>query len=568
MTKPLFTHPTEIYQAWLHRYYNEPDLPATAEQNVEIPLIIQCSHDSTTEDINRTLDSIKNLRHKVNCTIVSPKPIINPKTTPDKLNPRVSIQQIQSGIYKSTIKTLVKNTSNPWLLLAAAGITISKHTLTHLQDGFQKNNKACIIYGDEDFIDHDNERMLPHFKPDFNYRLFLEQSIASEMLAIKTENLLDMATADELECSSPANTIFGLTLRVFESYGKESIVHIPKILSHRWLRGEGSGNLLPSEAELIERRFIISEHLKRRDQDAKLENGIIPSFTRIRHPVPKEQPLVSIVIPTRDKADLLRQCISSIFLLSTYPNFEILVVDNQSVEDATHSLYKEYAGKINLIDAPFPFNFSKLVNLGVQASKGEYIILLNNDIEILSPDWIEELLSHAAQSGVGAVGAKLLYPDGKSQHSGVITGIGGVAGHSHKGFHGDDYGYFGRAQSVQEYSAVTGACIAVSRINWNNVNGFDEKLTVAFNDVDFCLRLRESGLINVWTPYVTLIHHESASRGYEDTPEKHARFIREWSFMRVRWDEILDQDPAYNPNLTSVFQDFSLSWPPREKEWR
>jgi GT2 family glycosyltransferase len=210
------------------------------------------------------------------------------------------------------------------------------------------------------------------------------------------------------------------------------------------------------------------------------------------------------------------------------------------------------------------FNFSRLNNFGVANSKGEIVVLMNNDMEVIDEDWLTEMVSIAIQPGIGAVGAKLLYPDSRVQHGGVILGIGGWAGHSHKGFKNNCHGYCGRLSLVSEFSAVTGACLAVKKDLYIELGGLDEKnLAVACNDVDFCLRLRERGLRNVWTPFAELFHHESVSRGYEDSPEKIARFALERAFMNKRWGRQLLVDPAYNPNLTLEAEDFSLAWPPR-----
>ena len=203
-------------------------------------------------------------------------------------------------------------------------------------------------------------------------------------------------------------------------------------------------------------------------------------------------------------------------------------------------------------------------NAAIKQAKGEYVLLINNDIEVISPEWLTEMLTLAIQPGVGAVGARLLYPNDTLQHAGVITGLGGVAGHSHKHLHKTEPGYFYRVQLIQTLSAVTAACLLIKKSIYNQVNGLDEEnLAVAFNDVDFCLRVREAGYRNVWTPYAELYHHESATRGYEDTPEKKLRFKNEVLYMKKRWGDELMNDPAYSPNLTLDYEDFSYAWPPR-----
>jgi GT2 family glycosyltransferase len=276
-----------------------------------------------------------------------------------------------------------------------------------------------------------------------------------------------------------------------------------------------------------------------------------PMFNRIKFPLPAVLPLVSIIISTRDHSELLRKAVDSIHSVSTYTNYEIVIVDNGSRDPEAVAYLASLAkrSRIRVIRDDSLFNFSRLSNTGVAQAMGEVVCLLNNDIEVITPDWIEEMLSFAIKPDVGAVGARLWYPNGKLQHGGVIIGAGGVAGHYHHQLPRGNIGYFGRAALQQELSAVTGACLMVRRGIFQKVGGLDEKLEVAFNDIDFCLRLRAAGYRNVWTPFAELIHHESASRGYEDNPEKIERFKREVDFMQVRWGKTLEQDPFYNPNL-------------------
>jgi GT2 family glycosyltransferase len=299
----------------------------------------------------------------------------------------------------------------------------------------------------------------------------------------------------------------------------------------------------------------------------KVEVGRIPTTYRVRWPVPDPAPLVTLIIPTRDGRALLQQCIESLKKTSYHP-FEILVVDNQSRDrDALHyfdELESRGIGRVLKYDRPF--NYSAINNFAVQHARGSVVGLLNNDVEVIDPGWLTEMVAQAIRPQVGAVGAKLYYADGTLQHAGVVTGLGGVAGHSHKHLFRDASGYFWRVHLPQNLSAVTGACLSIRREVYLQIGGLDEEnLRVAFNDVDFCLRLEEAGYRNVWTPYAELFHHESKSRGIEDTPEKQARFKSEIDYMKARWGSRLLEDPHYSPNLTLDAENFALAWPPRAR---
>jgi len=293
-------------------------------------------------------------------------------------------------------------------------------------------------------------------------------------------------------------------------------------------------------------------------------NGPLDNTAKVDYPLPSPQPLVSLLIPTKDRLDLVRTCVESILQKTTYAPFEILILDNASVEVETLNYFAEIVkvdARVRVIRDERPFNFSAINNLGVKESRGALIGLINNDIEVISPEWLTEMVRLATQKDIGCVGAKLYYPSHKIQHAGVVLGILGVAGHSHKNFSRHDDGYFGRLKLPQAMSAVTAACLLVRREVYDEVHELDEEnLKVAFNDVDFCLKVRFAGYRNVWTPYAELYHHESVSRGLEDTPEKKARFEKEVLFMKSKWGDVLLKDPYYNPNLTLEHEDFSLSW--------
>ena len=358
---------------------------------------------------------------------------------------------------------------------------------------------------------------------------------------------------------------YDLALRCCEAISETAIIHIPRVLYH-WRAHGGSTALAGDEKPYAALAGVraLDEHLQRTHCDGHTE--LLPfGMYRVHYALPSDNPLVSLIIPTKNAHALVKQCIDSILEKTTYPAYEIILVDNGS-DDADSLAYFETLKalpNITVVRDDGPFNYSAINNRAVEHANGEVIGLVNNDIEVISPDWLSEMVSIALQPGVGAVGARLWYPDDRLQHGGVIVGVGGVAGHSHKFLAKGDVGYFGRAGLIQELSAVTAACLVIKKSTFHQVKGLDEvNLSVAFNDVDFCLRVQEAGYVNVWTPFAELYHHESATRGEEDTSAKKNRFMAEVLYMQSRWPD-LERDYAYSPNLTLEHEDFGLAWPPR-----
>jgi GT2 family glycosyltransferase len=292
----------------------------------------------------------------------------------------------------------------------------------------------------------------------------------------------------------------------------------------------------------------------------EVESAGSSNFYRVRFTDPQSEPLTSIIIPTKDNVELLSRCLDSIFQKTRNRNFEVLVLDNRSEEEATRAYLKKIAERSDVRVQSFdePFNYARICNFGASQAAGEILALLNNDVEVISPGWLDEMVMLADRAEVGCVGAKLYYEDDTIQHAGVILGLGGYAAHSHRGAPRKSPGYYNRLNVRQNLSAVTGACLVVRKALYDKVNGMDEKLAVAYNDVDFCLRVREAGYLNVFTPFAELYHFESKTRGYEDTPERQARFQREKNYLAAKWGDVLKLDPYYNPNLTHSREDFSI----------
>lgn len=425
---------------------------------------------------------------------------------------------------------------------------LAEAALYHVAGTIRAAPDLVLIYSDEDKIDGRGRRFEPHFKSGFDRELLYGQNYINHLTVIRADAI---RAAGGLRPGFEGSQDHDLLLRVAARLAPERIRHIPRVLYH-WRAAGGSGTFSDRASERTEvaRLRALAEVVA--PTGATATRGPL-GFNRLVRPVPEPAPLVSVIIPTRDRADLLAVALDGLLSGTTYSALEILIVDNDSQDARTRALFARHAGdvRVRMLPVPGPFNFSALSNRGAADARGALLLFLNNDIEVIEPGWLREMVSIALTPDIGAVGAKLLYPDRTLQHGGIVLGIGGVAGHSHPGLPDGDPGYFARMVLTQEVSAVTGACMLVRTEVFAASGGFDaERLAVAFNDVDLCLRLRRQGYRNVWTPHARLIHHESKSRGPEDTPEKRARFESEVRVMQDRWGPELRADPYYNPNLS------------------
>ncbi|WP_172257036.1 glycosyltransferase family 2 protein [Saccharibacillus deserti] len=419
--------------------------------------------------------------------------------------------------------------------------------------------EADIVYSDEDKISEDGMRHSPYFKPDWSPDLLLSQMYTCHF-SIYRRSLVEQVGG--FRKGYEGSQDYDLVLRVSEL--TEAIYHIPKILYH-WRTIEGSTALMDSSKSYthISGLRAVEDALVRRNINGWVE-GVqgMANLYHVHYRLQKEAS-ISIVIPNKNLPDILDQCLTSIFEKTNYQNYEVLVVDNGSDNPATFDIYKKWeraqGERFRYVEYDIPFNYSKINNFGVEQTQAELILLLNNDVEVISPDWLTEMAGQAMRSEVGAVGACLYYPDDTIQHAGVVLGIGGVAGHSHKHFRRTDNGYFSRLKMISNYAAVTAACLMIRREVYLEVGGLEESLQVAFNDVDFCLKVWTAGYRNVWLPHVQLYHYESKSRGYEDTPEKQKRFKQEIDLMQEKWSSALKKDPYYNINLSKIKEDFSIN---------
>jgi O-antigen biosynthesis protein len=443
---------------------------------------------------------------------------------------------------------------NLWRIPLRCGDTLRADALAQLAREAAEFPDAALIYSDHDFMGRTGQRHSPAFKPNWNRDLFCGHDYIDSLCAIQNAAWERHATPGQSPADAGARTRFILKL---SDATPRSIRHLSQILCHRNAPVRDS-ICLGGAAQ----RQAIAEHLA--DRGATVTRGPIPGTSRVLWPLPDPQPLVSILIATRDHRDILAACIQSIQAKTTYPHWELLVIDNQSSDPATLAYLREITRdpRIRVHAYDKPFNYSALQNFGVRQSRGEILAFLNNDVEIIAPEWLEEMVRHAARPDVGAVGARLLYTDGRIQHAGVVLGIGGVAGHVHRFSPGDAPGYGGRILLTHELSAVTAACIAMRREAFERVGGFNEKdLKVALNDVDLCLKLGAAGLKNIYEPAAVLYHHESLSRGVDDTPRKRRIFHQERAYMKKKWGPLIQNDPHYNPHLSLEREDYSVRLP-------
>lgn len=415
-----------------------------------------------------------------------------------------------------------------------------------------------VLYTDEDKVRGDEvlEHFQPHLKPDFNIDLLRSNNYICHFFVVR-KSLLEKTGGFRREYDGAQD--YDFIFRCTQAAGK--IHHIPEILYH-WRTHQSS------TADNPESKLYAFEAGKRAIEENLRQNGLIGEvshtkdygFYRVKYPVQGE-PLVSIIIPNKDAKEDLEKCIQSILEKSSYTNYEILIVENNSTGEEIFSYYKELSenSKIRLLRWKREFNYSAINNYGAKKAKGDYLLFLNNDTEVISPDWIEEMLGFCQRPDTGIVGARLYFGNNTVQHAGTVIGIGGIAGHMFTDMPRERSGYMHKAAIIQDLSAVTAACMMVKRQVFDEVQGFEEQLSVAFNDVDFCLRVREKQYLVVYDPYVELYHYESKSRGAEDSKEKVRRFQSEIEFMRCRWETLLKKgDPYYNKNLSLVKWNYSL----------
>ncbi|MCK9187595.1 glycosyltransferase [Acidithiobacillus sp.] len=476
-----------------------------------------------------------------------------------------------------TFNIALKALDADWISLLDAGDQLSPDASFRIQQAIARHPEWQLIYTDEDSLTADGQHVNPHCKPDMNIDYLRSLPYVGGLLVIK-KSLFEQLGGFDPQADGAED--YDFVLRAWELLGDVGIGHIPQVLYHRL---QGSGHCDKSIVEILAAsKAALERHLARLGIAASVESGPFPPSTRVRYPLPR-QPLVSILIPTRNQVEMLQRCVESIIEKTHYPHYEILIIDNDSDEaeartylDLLRQQEAILSDRLQVIAYPGPFNFSAMNNAAVKQARGEFILLLNNDTAVLHEDWLEEMMSHALRQEVGIVGAKLLFPDSRIQHAGVILGMRGPAEHPFIGQPADSRGYFGRAMLTQDLSAVTGACLLISKNLYEQVGALDEQaFQVSYNDVDLCLKVREQGKKIIFTPWAILLHEGSASqRGaveQKPSPEKEKRFVGEKMAFYRKWLPQLAFDPAYNRQLSLASTDFliegeaALTWDP---EWR
>ncbi|MBA5723734.1 glycosyltransferase family 2 protein [Candidatus Liberibacter sp.] len=452
-----------------------------------------------------------------------------------------------------------------WFALLDHDDLLHPTALFHIALEINSNINAKIIYSDEDKIsENGKKRFSPYFKYDFNIDLFYAHNMISHLGVYKADLFKEIGGFRE---GFEGAQDYDLALRFLDKINPAQIIHIPLVLYHWRSHDDSTSKSLDNKNYAVTAgKRALNDHFQRNDIVAKSEFSTVGY--RTHYSIPKPVPLVSIIIPFQNHVSILENCLQSIYAKTTYPNYEIILIDNNSYELETLSymkrIKKKYKNLQIIHDQTQPFNYSKINNSAIKTAKGDFFCFLNNDTEVITGEWLYEMMGIAIQPKVGSVGACLWYYNNTLQHGGIVIGMGGIAGHKNLKAPKGTSQYFGLNKVIHSVSAVTGACMLTSKQIFTTFGGFDENnLAVAFNDVDFCLRISEAGYRSVWTPYAELYHHESHTRGLDNTPEKKLRFHKEIKYMAQRWKHIIRKDPNYNPNLSLESHYHELAWPPR-----
>ena len=535
------TYPLWISEVERRRHLRDlsPEKVASWLYRPRFSIVVHASPGSARKALRRTIDSVEQQTYP-NWSLMLVKAGEAAAQEARSLPAGLRLATEQTGDRGRALVIGLDSSDAEYVLLLNTGDALAETALSRIAEALQQAPGASIVYGDQDEIDASGRRKRPWFKPGWNREMFLALDYLTGAVAIHRDAL------GGIVARYPAASLATILL---EASDAGRVIHVPHILCH--VAGEDS-------REPLSRAAIVASHVQ--PLGATAEPGPFDTV-RVVWPLPKPLPLVSVIVPTRDKLPILRQCIDSLLRLTDYAPIEVLVVDNGSVEAATHEYFGSLVedGRIRVLRYDRPFNYSAINNFAAREARGEYLCLLNNDTEVIDGGWLTEMMRYATRADVGAVGAKLLYPDGTIQHAGVVVGMGEAAGHAHRFEASDQPGYFRQMHVAQFVSAVTAACLVVAKEKYFAVGGLDHQhLRVAYNDVDLCLKLQRIGWRNVYTPHAVLIHHESKSRGNDLSPEHLDRYLGELETLQARWGTRAYNDPLHNQNLDRYSETFTL----------
>lgn len=477
----------------------------------------------------------------------------NPETiatlTTYKLNSRVKLKTRQTNGHISIASNdAIEIAEGEFIAILDHDDTVDPDAIYEVVKALNQNGELDFVYSDEDKLDETGKRCFPHFKPDFSPDTLLSSNYICHLSVIRRKLVLEAGGFRKAYDGAQDHDLF---LRITKLTDK--FYHIPKILYHWRMTEESTSSssknkdyALGNGVKAI-KDFLLSKNIKAEVASFQNTGYYIVDY------ITETEPLVSIIIPTKDNYLLLDDCLSSIFSLTRYTHFEVLVVNNRSTQKETFDTFEKYRkeySNFRVLDLDVDFNFSTINNEAVKQTAGEYILLLNNDTKVIDPTWLHTMVGYASQQHIGAVGPILLYKDKSIQHAGVVLGIGGIAAHAYQHTIETNGELYGRLSAPYNYIAVTAACLMVSRKKFDEVYGFDDQLKVVYNDVDFCLKLYAAGYYNVLLPQVKLFHFESKSRGSDFTTQKYKRYLSETEYMHKKWGKIIDNDPLYNSNFT------------------